>query len=594
MQNPPATQLVQDETDAPDQQEQAAPLTLGQTINGRAHGGTDVDWYRVTAPQDDNTLSFTLTGVPTVDVVARVYDASGTEAPVTRTVGGDTSTIVYTASVTAGAEYTVKIEQPPHSIVFAFDTSTSMGLYEPMVQQSLRSFAGGIEKGQEFVQVLPFDEDPLLENWTDDAYLVYSAINGYYDKSLSSSAEATILDATKLLSGQEGQTAILIITDAETSSFAQGTEMWQQLDVVQPRIFAVHVGGSSTPVLNEHLMEDWSSSGGYYQYTLNQSEMDRAFDRAATWLRRPAGYSLTVSSSFAEPATPEASPTAEPTSTPEPTATEVSTEPGTLAVVAPTSGSEAPSAQVSDQVTIEIILDTSGSMLAAMPDGQRRIDVARNVLSDLVTNQLPAGIPVTLRTFGYQPDSCDTQQIVPVQPLDPAAMSATIQGIEPVNLVRTPIGASLEQVANDLAGVEGPKVVVLVTDGEETCNGDPAAAIQSLIDQGIDVQVNIVGFALDDDALRAQFRDWARIGNGSYFDATNAQELDQAIAKAVQAPFRVLDADGNEVARGTVGGDPIDVPPGAYTVVVLTDPEQRFENVVIEPGGQIELQLSGP
>jgi hypothetical protein len=27
-------------------------------------------------------------------------------------------------------------------------------------------------------------------------------------------------------------------------------------------------------------------------------------------------------------------------------------------------------------------------------------------------------------------------------------------------------------------------------------------------------------------------------------------------------------------------------------VVVLTDPEQRFENVVIEPGGSIELQLA--
>jgi len=594
MENPPATQLVQDETDAPDQQDQAAPLSLNQTVNGRAHAGTDVDWYRVTAPESDNTLSFTLTGAPTVDVVVRVFDSGSTEVQVARSVSGNTSTVVYSAPVTPGAEYTVKVEQPSHSIVFAFDTSSSMGNYEPLVQQSLRSFADGIEKGQEFVQVMPFEEDPLLENWTDDSYLVYSAINGYYDKSLSSSSEATILSATKLLAGQEGSTAILIITDAETSSFGKGTEMWQQLDVVQPRIFAVHVGGASTPVLNEHLMQDWSNNGGYYQYTLNQSEMDRAFDRAATWLRRPAGYGLTVTSSFVEPATPEASPTAEPTNTPEPTATEVSTEPGTLAVVAPESGGEAPAAQVSDQVTIEIILDTSGSMLAAMPDGQRRIDVARNVLSDLVTNQLPAGIPVTLRTFGYQPDSCDTQQIVPVQPLDPAAMAATIQGIEPVNLVRTPIGASLEQVANDLAGVEGPKVVVLVTDGEETCGGDPAAAIQSLIDQGVDVQVNIVGFALDDDALRAQFRDWARIGNGTYFDATNAQELDQAIASAFQAPFRVLDENGNEVARGTVGGEPIDVPPGTYTVVVLTDPEQRFEGVVIEPGGALELQLNSP
>ena len=84
------------------------------------------------------------------------------------------------------------------------------------------------------------------------------------------------------------------------------------------------------------------------------------------------------------------------------------------------------------------------------------------------------------------------------------------------------------------------------------------------------------------------------IGNGSYFDATNAQELDQAIAKAVLAPFRVLDGDGNVVASGTVGGDPIDLPPGNYTVVVLTDPEQRFESVVIEPGGSVELQLTAP
>ncbi len=309
--------------------------------------------------------------------------------------------------------------------------------------------------------------------------------------------------------------------------------------------------------------------------------MDRAFDRAATWLRRPAGYGLTVSSDLVEVATP----------TPEPTATPAA--PATLSVVSGESADDAevPSAQVSDAVSIEIIFDTSGSMLAGMPDGQRRIDVARNVLTDLVTNQLPPGVPVTLRVFGNQPDSCDTSLLVPLQPLDPQFMAETIRAIEPVNLVRTPIGASLEQVANDLAGVSGPKIVVLVTDGEETCDGDPAAAIQSLIDQGIDVQVNIVGFALDDDALRAQFSEWAELGNGTYFDATNSDELDEAIAKAVQAPFRVLDADGNQVAAGTVDGNPVDLPPGTYTVVVLTDPEQRFEAVVVESGGEVELTL---
>jgi hypothetical protein len=582
LQNPPEPDTAIEDTDAPDEQAQAAPLEVGKPVNGRSQIGKDVDWYRVTAPERDNTLTFTLTGQPAVDVVIRMFDDDGRPVETHRSVSGDTSTVTYTATVTPGAEYTIEVSQPAHSIVFTFDTSGSMGNYAPLVQQSLRSFAGGVTKGEEFVQVMAFEAEPILETWTDDSYLVYAAINGYYDQTASSAAESAIYDSTRLLSEQEGSTAILIITDAETG-YTEATEMWEALDVTQPRIFAVHVGGSSTPVQNEHLMEDWSSNGGFYQYTTNQAEMDRAFDRAATWLRRPAAYGLTVTSTQVEEPTPA------------PTPTEAPPAPGTLAVLpAPESAGNEPAAQVSTQVTIEIVLDTSGSMLAAMPDGQRRIDVARNVLTDLVNSRLPARVPVSLRVFGNQPDSCETSLLVPVQPLDPATMAGTIQAIEPVNLVKTPLGASLDQVAKDLAGVEGPKIVVLVTDGEETCGGDAAASIQRLIDQGIDVQVNIVGFALDDEGLRNQFRDWAQIGNGSYFDATNAAELAQAIARAVQAPFRVLDANGDVVASGTVGGDPVELPPGTYMVVVLTDPEQRFEEVVVEPDGSVELKLPAP
>jgi hypothetical protein len=233
-------------------------------------------------------------------------------------------------------------------------------------------------------------------------------------------------------------------------------------------------------------------------------------------------------------------------------------------------------------------------MLAPLPDGQLRIDVAQEVLTDLVANQIPAGVPVALRVFGTTPDSCETSLLVPPSPLDPDAMAATIQAIEPVNLVKTPLGASLERVADDLAGVDGPKVVVLVTDGEETCGGDPAESIRSLAGQGIDVQVNIVGFALDDDALRAQFGEWAELGNGTYFDATSADELDDAIGRAVQAPFQVIDADGVVVASGTVGGNPVDVPAGTYTVVVLTDPEVRLEDVTVGEDEDVELALPGP
>ena len=138
-----------------------------------------------------------------------------------------------------------------------------------------------------------------------------------------------------------------------------------------------------------------------------------------------------------------------------------------------------------------------------------------------------------MRAFGVVPDSCETRLVVPQAPLDPAAMAATIQDLEVVNLVRTPLGASLEAVAADLGTAPGPKIVVFVTDGEETCGGDSAAAIQALVDSGIDVRVNIVGFALDDEALKAQFEEWARIGNGRYIDAGNAAELTAAVAEAV-------------------------------------------------------------
>jgi hypothetical protein len=614
--NPPDLTSVTAGPDDNNTPETASPLPANSDVNGRVHIGEDDDWYMVTAPDDQNTLVFSVGGTPTVGVKLTLYDSSGTEIPMSfsQAEGGGAT---YTATVTPGETYRVKVEQPPHSVVFAFDTSGSMGNYEPFVQQGLRAFSASVKPGQEFVNILPFDGQPLLAEWTDQPYLLQTAINSYVDQILSSSAETGLIDGSQLLAGQEGARAILIVTDAETSSYDRGAELWRTMDGVRPIIFSVHVGANSTPIQARHFMQDWAmAAGGYYQYTRSHGEMDRAFDRLATWLRRPAAYTISYTASTQDPVTPtaiptqtpestqtpEPSPTPEPTRTPEPTQTPIptatpsaqaSTKRGSLQVVsAPSDGSDS-GATISSQIAVEIILDTSGSMLQEIEPGQRRIDVAKSVLTDLVTSKLPAGAPVALRVFGSQPDSCDTTLASPLQPLDPGTMAAQIDSLEVVNLVKTPLGFALQQVASDLAGVDGPKIVVLVTDGEETCGGDPAAAIQGLIDQGIDVQVNIVGFALDDEQLKETFRSWARIGNGSYFDATNAAELDEAIAKAASAPFRVYDQDGKVVASGTVDGSPVRLPAGTYTVVVLTDPETRFKKVEITGGERTKVTIVG-
>jgi hypothetical protein len=214
---------------------------------------------------------------------------------------------------------------------------------------------------------------------------------------------------------------------------------------------------------------------------------------------------------------------------------------------------------------VEIILDASGSMLQKIGK-DRRIDIARATLTKLVTSTIPAGTPFAFRVFGRLEDSCQSDLDVPLGPLNVAAVSAKIKALEPKNGAKTAIGASLELVASDLKTVQGERLIILLTDGEETCGGDPAAAIDKLKKAGATVRVNIVGLAIDDEKLAATFRHWADAGSGAYFDAQGAAALNEAMAKAMRPGFEVVDAQGAVVAEGLAGGEPVRVLPGIYTV----------------------------
>ena len=214
---------------------------------------------------------------------------------------------------------------------------------------------------------------------------------------------------------------------------------------------------------------------------------------------------------------------------------------------------------------VEIILDASGSMLQKMGK-QRRIDIAKQTLTRLTSSRIPAGTPFAMRVFGREVDSCQTDLDIALGPLDAAAVGARIGKLEAKNNARTPIGASLEKVSDDLRGARGERLVILLTDGEETCGGDPAAAIAKLRKANIGVRVNIVGFAIDDEALAASFRHWSDAGGGLYFDARDAAGLDKALTQALQPVIELVDGKGQVVAQGLTGDAPLKAMPGAYTV----------------------------
>jgi hypothetical protein len=71
-----------------------------------------------------------------------------------------------------------------------------------------------------------------------------------------------------------------------------------------------------------------------------------------------------------------------------------------------------------------------------------------------------------------------------------------------------------------------------VSDGKETCKGDPVIAAKALAGQKI--TVHTVGFVVDT-AARGQLQTIARITGGSYFDAPVGPELPDTLKKAFEA-----------------------------------------------------------
>ncbi len=261
--------------------------------------------------------------------------------------------------------------------------------------------------------------------------------------------------------------------------------------------------------------------------------------------------------------------------------TPAAVDPGLIEVVF------APGSGLGPNDAVEVILDASGSMLQRQ-DGERRIEIAKRTLTKLVTETIPQGTGFALRVFGNRKaDACRTDLEIALSPHDPAKATAVIGQINAVNLAKTPIGQSVALSSDDLAGVRGSRVLILITDGEETCGGEPGDAIEALRAGGVDIRVNIVGYAIDDPGLARTFESWAAAGGGEYFDAANADQLSAALLRATATPFQISDEAGALVGAGLAGDPPLVLPAGTYTVHIggrdLTAPVKPRERTTVTP-----------
>jgi len=249
---------------------------------------------------------------------------------------------------------------------------------------------------------------------------------------------------------------------------------------------------------------------------------------------------------------------------------------------------------VSGPDNIEIIMDASGSMLSQMAGSDRqRWQVAQEALTNLISaGGISEQSAVALRTFGRQRsrDCSDMEVMQPLGRFDRDTLLNAVGAIKPVPFARTPLAASMRAASDDLAAAAGATALIVVTDGDETCDGDPAAEAANFVNGRPDRHVHVIGFALDNPVDAPRLQQIAANGNGVYLEANNSAELVEALRQTLRLNYRVLAQDGSEVAGGTVGDAPIQLNPGVYRLQI--DATEALETeLVIENGGAVEVRL---
>jgi Ca-activated chloride channel homolog len=187
---------------------------------------------------------------------------------------------------------------------------------------------------------------------------------------------------------------------------------------------------------------------------------------------------------------------------------------------------------ISVNTHIVVMFDSSGSMAGTVADG-RKIDVAKEALSEFAqTLEGEEKTKLSLVVYGHKGNneqsgksvSCaGIEEVYSLGDVRPAELSKSVSGINPTGW--TPIADSLT-VSGDILSRNPAdvNVIIVVSDGEETCGGDPVAVAETLREGKEHIITSVIGFdvAGEEDAA---LRDIAYAGGGSYESVSTLEDL---------------------------------------------------------------------
>jgi Ca-activated chloride channel family protein len=191
-----------------------------------------------------------------------------------------------------------------------------------------------------------------------------------------------------------------------------------------------------------------------------------------------------------------------------------------------------------------IVFDASGSMSGnqtlGIPNSRPRIDEVRAALAQV----LPSATKfrrVGLVSYGPGPyNQCNVS--LDLKPTANAAKPIMRAVSRLVPAGKTPLTSGFEQAAEALDYRNKPGVIVVVTDGEETCGRSPCDVAKMLHDNAAQLTIHVIGFRYSGFSWTGQnsIMDLMCIAdqnNGMYIKANDESELVEALEKTLDCPM---------------------------------------------------------
>jgi Ca-activated chloride channel homolog len=191
-----------------------------------------------------------------------------------------------------------------------------------------------------------------------------------------------------------------------------------------------------------------------------------------------------------------------------------------------------------------IVFDASGSMSGnqtlGIPNSRARIDEVRAALAQV----LPSATQhrrVGLITYGPGPyNQCNVKLDLKPTPQAANLIMSAVNALVPAG--KTPLTSAVEQAADVLNYRSKPGVIVVVTDGEETCGGSPCTLAKQLRLTGDQLTVHVIAFRYDGFSWTGgnsvvDLMCLADENHGLYAKANSEEELVEALEKTLDCPM---------------------------------------------------------